>query len=145
MRFCVFDYSNPKDADYYFKPLIFLESFNAPAVVLQIGKYSIQMPLDWSVLVCDDNYSDLEIMPLTSLNDRGFYTMAYNPLRHMVPRPHEVSIINVYSEVKWFFPKLRHGDILVVPLEDTPFPNCALFVKDISRLPDVIPIGVLFE
>lgn len=139
------DYSNPKDPDYFFKPLIFLESFSTPAVVLQIGKFTIEMPLDWSILVCDDNYSDLEIMPLTSLNDRGFYTMAYNPLRHMVPRPQELSITNVYTEVKWFFPKLRHGDILVVPLEDTPYPNCALFVKETSKLPDVIDMGVLFE
>lgn len=103
------------------------------------------MPLDWSILVCDNDYSDLEIMPLTSLNDRGFCTMVFNPLRHMVPRPKEVTITNVYTEVKWFFPKLKHGNILVVPLEDTPYPNCALFVKDTNKLPEVIDMGVLFE
>ena len=145
IRYCVLDYSDPKNPDYFFIPLIFLESFYAPAVVLQIDKYKIQMPLDWSILVCDDAYSDLEIMPLTSLNDRGFHTMVYNPLRHMVPRPKEVMITNVYAEVKWFFPKLKHGNILVVPLEDTPFPNCALFVKDVNKLPEVIDIGALFE
>lgn len=145
IRFCVLDYSDPKDPDYFFIPLIFLESFYAPAVVLQIGKYNIQMPLDWSVLVCDNEYSDLEIMPLTSLNDRGFCTMVFNPLRHMVPRPREVTITNVYADVKWFFPKLKHGNILVVPLEDGPTPECALFVKDVNKLPDVIDIGALFE
>jgi hypothetical protein len=145
IRYCVLDYSDPKNPDYFFIPLIFLESFHAPAVVLEIDKYKIQMPLDWSILVCDDNYSDLEIMPLTSLNDRGFHTMVFNPLRHMVPRPKEISITNVYAEVKWYFPKLKHGNILVVPLEDTPYPNCALFVKDTARLPDVIDIGALFE
>ena len=145
VRYCVLDYSDPKNPDYFFIPLIFLESFYAPAVVLNIGEFTVQMPLDWSILVCDSDYSDLELMPLTSLNDRGFYTMAYNPLRHMVPRPKEVSIINVYAEVKWFFPKLKNGNILVVPLEDTPYPNCALFVKDTSKLPDIIDIGALFE
>ena len=126
-------------------PLIFLESFYAPAVVLNIGDYTLQMPLDWSVLVCDDNYSDLEIMPLTSLNDRGFHTMVFNPLKHMVPKPHEINITNVYTDIKWFFPKLKNGNILVVPLENKPIPNCALFVKDVSKLPDVIDIGSLFE
>ena len=145
IRYAVLDYSDPKNPDYFFIPLIFLESFYAPAVVLQIDKYKIQMPLDWSILVCDDAYSDLEIMPLTSLNDRGFHTMVFNPLRHMVPRPKEIMITNVYAEVKWFFPKLKHGNILVVPLEDTPFPNCALFVKDVNKLPEVIDIGALFE
>ena len=145
LRYCVLDYSDPKNADYYFIPLIFLESFYAPAVVLSIGDYTIQMPLDWSILVCDDDYSDLEVMPLTSLNDRGFHTMVFNPLRHMVPRPKEINITNVYSEIKWFFPKLKNGNILVVPLEDKPYPNCALFVKEASKLSDVIDIGVLFE
>jgi len=145
IRYCVLDYSNPKDPDYFFIPLIFLESFYAPAVVLEIGQWKIQMPLDWSILVCDEDYSDLEIMPLTSLNDRGFHTMVYNPLRHMVPKAHEVNIVNVYAEVKWFFPKLKNGNILVVPLEDKPIPLCALFVKEVSKLPDVIDIGAIFE
>lgn len=141
----MFDYSDPKNSDYFFIPLIFLESFNAPAVVLNIGEFTIQMPLDWSILVCDSDYSDLELMPLTSLNDRGFHTMVFNPLRHMVPTPQEITITNVYAEVKWYFPKLKNGNILVVPLENKPQPNCALFVKEISKLPDVISIGSLFE
>ena len=37
LRFAVLDNSNPADPDYYFIQLIFLESFNAPAAVLQIG------------------------------------------------------------------------------------------------------------
>lgn len=144
IRYCVLDYSDSKNPDYFFIPLIFLESFYAPAVVLSIGDYIIKMPLDWSILVCDNQYSDLEVMPLTSLNDRGFHTMVFNPLRHMVPTPHEINITNVYTEVKWFFPKLKNGNILVVPLEDKPFPNCALFVKELTKLPDVISIGELF-
>ncbi|HEY6435345.1 MAG TPA: hypothetical protein VIY47_02030 [Ignavibacteriaceae bacterium] len=145
IRYCVLDYSDVKNPDYYFIPLIFLESFYAPAVVINIGNYSVQMPLDWSILVCDEDYSDLELMPLTSLNDRGFYTMAFNPLRHMVPRPQPINITNVYSDIKWYFPKLKNGNILVVPLDDRPHPDCALFVKEVSKLPDVIDIGVLFE
>ena len=31
MRFAIFDNSDPKDPDYHYIPLIFLESFNAPA------------------------------------------------------------------------------------------------------------------
>ena len=145
IRYCVLDYSDPKNPDYFFIPLIFLESFHSPSVVLSLGKHTVQMPLDWSILVCDNDYSDLEIMPLTSLNDRGFYTMVFNPFRHMVPRPHEINIMNVYTEIKWYFPKLKNGNILVVPVEDGLYPNCALFVKDSSRLPDIIDIGALFE
>ena len=45
LRFCVFDNSNPKDPDYYFVPLIFLESFNSPALVLKIGNDIIRIQL----------------------------------------------------------------------------------------------------
>jgi len=37
MRFAILDNSNPADPDYHFIPLIFLESFNSPALVLRIG------------------------------------------------------------------------------------------------------------
>ena len=37
IRFCVLDNSDPKEPDYFFIPLIFLESFNSPALVLKIG------------------------------------------------------------------------------------------------------------
>lgn len=145
VTYCVLDYSDSKNPDYFFLPLVFLESFYAPVVVLKIGEYTVQMPLDWSILVCDEDYSDIEIMPLTSLNDRGFHTMVYNPLRHMIPKPHEVTILNVYSDIKWYFPKLKNGNILVVPLENKPVPSCALFVKDTTKLPDVLDIGALFD
>ena len=34
IRYCVLDFRNPKEADYIFVPLVFLESFNAPAADL---------------------------------------------------------------------------------------------------------------
>ena len=46
-RFSVLDNSSPNEPDFFFMPLIFLESFNSPAILLNIGGYEIQMPLDW--------------------------------------------------------------------------------------------------
>ena len=51
MRFAVLDNSNPKDPDYFFIPLIFLQSFNAPALVLKIADKTIRMPRDWMMLL----------------------------------------------------------------------------------------------
>ena len=72
LRFAVLDNSNPADPDYFFIPLIFLESFNAPAAVLQIGKHKVQMPLDWKMIIGDPEQGELHVLPITSLNDRGF-------------------------------------------------------------------------
>ena len=43
LRFEVMDNSDPANPDFFYIPLIFLESFNAPAAVLQIGKYKLKM------------------------------------------------------------------------------------------------------
>ena len=37
LRFSVLDNSNVADPDFFFMPLIFLESFNSPAILLNIG------------------------------------------------------------------------------------------------------------
>lgn len=145
IRYCVLDCSNPADMDFYWLPLVFLESFNAPAVVLDIGPYQLQMPLDWSILVCDDSYSDMEVMPLTQLNDRGFHAITFNPLEHMVPVSYEIRISNIYADVKWYFPKLKNGNVLVMPLQGGHEPICALFVKEGNKVPDPVDMALLFD
>jgi hypothetical protein len=70
LRFSVFDNSDPNNPDYFYIPLIFLESFTAPAAVLKVGEFTINMPLDWCTIVGDPEGPDMEIIPLTSLNDR---------------------------------------------------------------------------
>lgn len=145
IRYCVYDCSDKDNSDFFFYPLIFLESFNAPAVVLDIAGKRVKMPLDWSIVVCDDTYSDIEIVPLTSLNDRGFHTLAYNPLKHMVPSPAEVNIVDIYADVKWFFPKIKNGALLAVPIEEGSEPMCSLFVKEHTKIPSTLQISDLFE
>jgi hypothetical protein len=133
LRFSVLDNSNPADPDYYFIPLIFLESFNAPAAVLQIGNRKIKMPLDWKMIIGDAEQGEMYVLPITSLNDRGFEAFVFNPLTGSRPEFEEVDIVDIYQEVKWYFPKLKSGQILAVPLEEGDNPRCAYFVKDISR------------
>jgi len=138
LRFCVFDNSDPKDPDYFFIPLIFLESFNSPALVLKIGSSVIKMPVDWQVLIGEHDFGDLEVVPLTSINDRGFNVFAFNPLGDFRPSFHGIEIMDIYHDTKWYFPKLRPGQMLAVPLTDGPNPLCVFFVKDISRQCEVV-------
>jgi hypothetical protein len=123
LRFAVLDNSNPADPDYFYVPLIFLESFNAPAAVLSIGNYKIKMPLDWKMIVGDPEEGELFVMPITSLNDRGFEAFVFNPMTSAKPDFMLVDIEDIYQEVKWYFPK------------------CADFVKDISRQSEQLDYG----
>ena len=141
LRFAVLDNSNPADPDYFYVPLIFLESFNAPAAVLSIGDYKIKMPLDWKMVVGDPEEGELCVMPITSLNDRGFESFVFNPMTSAKPEFLVVDIEDIYQEVKWYFPKIKTGQILAVPLTNGPKPQCAYFVKDISRQCENIDYG----
>jgi hypothetical protein len=138
LRFCVFDNSDPKEPDYFYIPLIFLESFNSPALVLKIGNHTIKMPVDWHVLIGEPDLGDLEVVPLTSINDRGFSVFTFNPLSSFRPEFVPVEIIDIYQDVKWYFPKLKPGQMLAIPLDNSDHPACAYFVKEISRQSEVV-------
>jgi hypothetical protein len=138
MRFAILDNSDPSDPDYHYIPLIFLESFNSPALVLQIGEYRIRMPIDWQILIGEPDLGDLEMLPLTSINDRGFKAFQFNPLTSFRPSFLDIEIVDVYHDVAWYAPKLKNGQILCIPLNNDPEPDCVYFVKDISRNCEVV-------
>ena len=138
LRFAVLDNSDYQNPDYFFIPLIFLESFTGPAAVLKVGPYEINMPLDWCAIVGDPEGSDMEVLPLTSLNDRGFKTFVFNPLSSFKPEFLDIDIIDIYQDVKWYFPKMKSGQLLCTPLHSGKEPFCAYFVKEVSRQSEMI-------
>jgi hypothetical protein len=140
-RFAVLDNSTPSDPDFFFMPLIFLESFNAPAMVLRIGEDEIAMPIDWSIAVGDSTSGcDIEILPLTSLNDRGFEALCFNPLSSFRVEFKKIEIVNFYNDVKWYFPKMKNGQLLATPIRGGSKPPCAYFVKEINRQSEIIQL-----
>lgn len=145
VRFAVLDNSDPKDPDFFWIPLIFLESFSSPAIVLRIEGKEITMPVDWNMAIgCSETGNDIEVLPLTSINDRGFEAFLFNPLTGYRVEFGEFEIVNFYSDVKWYFPKMKNGQLLAVPITDGPEPLCAYFVKDISKQCEVISYSDLF-
>lgn len=140
-RFSVLDNSNPNEPDFFFMPLIFLESFNSPAIVLKVGGYEVQMPLDWCMVVGDKECGmDPEVLPLTSINERGFDAFIFNPIAGFKCEYYPIEIVNIYQDVRWYFPKMRNGQLLSVPLHDGENPPCAYFVKEVSRQSEVIQL-----
>ena len=141
VRFSVLDNSDPNNPDFFFIPLIFLESFNSPAMILRIGEHEITMPIDWSIAVGDSQAgTDVEVLPLTSLNDRGFEAFIFNPLSSFRHSYYDIEIINVYNDVKWYFPKMKNNQLLTLPLTGDKGSQCAFFCKDISKQSEIIDI-----
>ena len=140
LRYAVLDWNDPKNVDYHFVPLIFMETFHAPAAVLKIGEHVIQVPLDWYVVIGEKEFGDPEIVPIMNINDRGFSAFVFNPIASFRPDFQPLEIINVFQDIRWFTPKLKHGHILAVPLENKEKPVCAYFVKETNKLPEVLSI-----
>ena len=112
--------------------------------MLKIGQHKIKMPVDWQIIIGEDEVGDLETLPLTSINDRDFKAFQFNSLSSFSPTFDEIEILDVYSEVNWYAPKLKNGQFLAVPLEDGPKPKCVYFIKDISRNCEVIDYNKLW-
>jgi hypothetical protein len=144
LRFAILDNSQPSNVDYHYIPLVFLESFNSPALVLKIGPYTIKMPVDWQILIGEKEHGDLETLPLTSINDRGFNAFIFNPLSSFRPDFYPIEIVDIYNDVTWYAPRLKNGQFLCVPLNDGPKPDCVYFVKDISRNCEIVDFGQSF-
>lgn len=144
LRYGVLDWSDPKNVDYHFVPLIFMETFHAPAAVLRIGNNVIQVPLDWHVVIGEPDHGDPEVLSIMHINDRGFSAFTFNPISSFRPEFRPIEIINVFQDVRWFTPKLKYGHILAVPLEAGEKPVCAYFVKETNKLPEVLDISKIF-
>lgn len=136
IRYCVLDYTDQSNVDYIFIPLLFMESFNSPAVDLRLGKYRIQMPIDWSIVIGDKNSGELEIVQLKQINDRDFEAFSINPINGYMPYFLDMEIINIFPDVKWYFPKLKYGHLLSVPVTDGESSLCVFIVKDTNKIPD---------
>jgi hypothetical protein len=138
LRFAILDNSTPANVDYHYIPLIFLESFNSPALVLRVGDRVIKMPVEWQVLIGEPELGDLETVPLTSINDRGFKAFEFNPLTGFRPSFQDIEILDIYHDVQWYAPRLRNGQFLCVPIDDSPKPRCIYFVHEVSRGSEVV-------
>ena len=144
LRFAILDNSNPQNVDYHYIPLIFLESFNSPALVLKIGNKVVKMPVDWQILIGEPDMGDLETLPLTSINDRGFKAYEFNPLSAFRPSFLDIEIVDIYHDVTWYAPRLKNGQFLCVPIDDGPKPRCVFFVKEISRNCEIVDYSQAF-
>jgi hypothetical protein len=111
---------------------------------MEINGKEIMMPVDWCMAVGDSTSgNDLEILPLTSINDRGFEAFLFNPLKSYKIDFGTIEITNFYNDVKWYFPKMKNGQLLSVPITEGDNPLCAFFVKDISRQSETVDYSQL--
>jgi len=144
LYYCVLDYSNLDDIDYHFLPMVFIEDFAKASVELKIGKYLIQIPLSWSILIGDREFGEIELMAIMGFHGRDFNAFSLNPITGYMPDYYPIEIINIYQEVRWCVPALKPEHLLVVPIKSGENPPCVFFSESKTKFPDEIDVKDLF-
>ena len=139
IHFSVLDNSTPQNPDFFFNPLMFLETFSSPAAVLHIGQYEIMLPLDWMIVIGDGTTgNDLEVLSITSIHNRSFEVFSYNPITSFRPEFESIEVVNIYNNVKWYFPKLNSNQLLTYPLLIEDKTPCVFVTPEISKTCEMI-------
>lgn len=134
IQFSLLDNRDTSNPDFFFEPLLLLDSFMSPVVVLNIGGSELFIPSDHYVLIGDsETGNDLEILPVTSIYRRGFEAFLYNPLTSFRPEFAPIEMVNIYHDKSWFIPKLKNNQLLSVPITNDEQPLCAFFGVNISK------------
>lgn len=144
MYYGVLDYSDQNAPDFIYCPLVFLESFSTPCLEVEIGGNRFHMPLDWHIVIADRFTGESELLSLVHCAGRRFSAFCLDMSNSSImPDFGDLDVVNVYTEKKWYVPKLRVGHILAVPVN--PKTNiCAFFVKDIQKIPEVLDFEKLW-
>lgn len=139
VRFSVLDNSDVTYPDFFFEPLMFLETFNSPAAVLSIGGTEVIIPLNWKISIGDsDTGNDLEVLPITSVYKRQFEAFSYNPINGFRPHFNKIELVNIFNDIKWFFPKMKNNQLLSFPLTTNNSPLCIFITSEISKTSEKI-------
>lgn len=144
IRYSILDNTTPSEPDFFFPSLLFLETFTSPAIALKIGDNKITLPIDWCIAVGDSMTSTaIEVLPLSSLNDRGFEALIFNPLSGYRLEFKVVEILDYYNDFTWYFPKMRPGQLLTFPLSANDNPDCIYAVKEVVKQYELIQLDKL--
>ena len=144
IRYAVLDNSDPSITDYYFLPLMFMETFTSPGIILNVGMYQICVPSHWYILIGEPDVGDLEAVPLSSINNRGFRAFEYNPITGFSPSFPRISTEAVCDTMVWNVPRLRHGQYLCVPIEDGVKPKCLYFISSVNKTTEIVDYSNAF-
>lgn len=143
IRYCVFDYTDKDTADYYFIPMLAIETYNGPVADIMIGGFNIQLPWDWSLVIGEKHVGDLEVVKIEECMEKDFSAFAMNPIDGFMHDYLPIEIKNGYQDIRWYTPLLKNTHVLAIPLTKKDCPLCVFAVKDGSKVNDTIDVNLV--
>ena len=100
-----------RDEDFQFAPLIFVECYQARAIKLTFGRFSVKIPDDFQILAYD---SDCGIIEAVDSLRGGFEAFSFNPLSGLLPSAPDYRASRSLEKVEWLVPKMPTDCALAV-------------------------------
>lgn len=145
----VLDVSKPKNPDYVFRPVVFVETYQASSVLMSVGPYTVMLPFKWSMIMVHGDMAGA--VPMEDvLPNRGHEALVFNPLSGFMPRKMPVRP-KEYVNASWSLPSLDSSSMLVIPVGyDRDFdgnprkePVCIIAGEYKSKLEESVDLGLL--
>lgn len=130
--------SNIDDADYYFYNILNTVTFTAMSAELQIGDMITQVPINWQILLGDEDTGMMEMATVEDLLAlKEPHAFVYNPISSRYPHFLPVKVKNIFTiNIKWQIPMLNKQNLLTVPLTYSDKPLCAFFADENDKISD---------
>ena len=104
--------------DFTLAPLLMLEETICPSMQLCIQGFEFVLPASWSILVYDQETSQLDVVEVSEVAGREFTAFVYGPVSNR-PTPASVIATNYYVEYKNIGPSLNKHQMLCHPIGPT--------------------------
>lgn len=125
--------------DIVFPKLLYYEEYIGPALDCDIGGNRVMLPLSWYIMIGDEDISEVEALPITSLNARDFTAICTNPIDGFRHHFLNIKIYGVLSDYNWILPKIKNGQCVAVPInKDTNNPLCVYLSHSTTKIPQTL-------
>lgn len=148
-KMCVYDCSDKDYQDFFFKKISTFILYRYPtATILMDGKYRVDLPLNWKVMVTNESEYICRMIPIEDLlHFDSNQIPVFNPFHPGLPKlmSAEIYAINP-NPVEHFVPKLPKKNLLVMPIDkncytevnneqthvNIIYPNCIYCMDDLD-------------
>ena len=120
-HYSVLRFKDPKEPDFYFDELTYVEEFPSCTIKLLIGENEVFVPFHWSILCSDMEY--IQTIPFAEFSGRNFHAFCMNPIDGFLPHYPQIRIVDIFKNTTWSCPPINDKDMLVVPIGPNPSKN----------------------
>jgi len=135
IMFSVYDCSVKNNYDFFFLPLIYLESFKTDVAILKFNDNFLYIPINYRIMIGEKDYDKIENISIFESFSGIFYAVCLNPLNCYTLDFLKIEIVSILNDVNWLFPKVKNYNYIVYPIENKYSPKCIIVANDTVKLP----------